>query len=93
MRAAEESWRIRVGPAEVPHEAGEAEYSRSLRLLLCSAEGLAAAKAHTRRGCGAWAVGVGVGGDYLQQPSHPFEIGSVGHPAEATDGSGFTKAG
>lgn len=91
MRAAEESWRIRVGPAAVPHEAGEAEYSRSLRVLLCGAEGLAAAKAHTRRGCGAWAVGVG--GAHLPQPSHPFEIGSVGHPAEATDGRGFTKAG
>lgn len=79
MRAAEESWRFRVGPAAVPHEAGEAEYSRSHRFLLCGAEGLAAAKAHTRRGCGAWAVGVG--GAYLPQPSHPFEIGPVGHPA------------
>ena len=54
MRAAEESWRIRVGLAAVPHEAVEAEYSRSLRLLLCSAEGLAAAKAHMRRG---WSLG------------------------------------
>ena len=52
---------------------------------------LAAAKALVRRGCGAWAVGVG--GAYLPQLSHPFEIGSVGHPAEATDGSGLTKAG
>ena len=91
MCSVEESWRIRVGPAAVPHETGEAEYNRSLRLLLCSAKGLAAAKAHTRRGCGTWAVCVG--GAYLPQPIHPFEIGSVGHPAEVTDGSGFTKAG
>jgi hypothetical protein len=34
-----------------------------------------------------------MGGAYLPQPSNPFEIGSVGHPAEATDGRGFTKAG
>jgi hypothetical protein len=31
---------------------------------------LAATKAHTRRGVGAWAVGVG--GAYLPQPSHPY---------------------
>ena len=43
MHDAEESWWIRVGQVAVPHEAGEAEYSRSLRFLLCSAEGLAAA--------------------------------------------------